>query len=173
MAVERLGTLLTQLAADIPFGHPDRDYFEKLRERNALYADSASRAMQVHDFEGRTIVARSESERRKIIDSVLPVVSEVFGRPVEDITGPSRIKEIMPSKFAASYLFHMVGNLGSSEIARIYGGKDHTTILNHISRARALMIEDPFFLESITEAEDKLRQVVAPSTSKPANGQNG
>jgi len=165
MAVEKLDRVLGDLLAEVPFDHPDRAYFERLRETHGLYAGSASRASQLHGYEGRRIFARNETERKKLISSVLPVVSDIFDVPVEEIVGLSRRREVIRPRFATSYLLHMVGDLGPSEIARMFGGKDHTTILNHISRARALMAEDALFSESIADAENKLRQLV--SVSRP------
>jgi hypothetical protein len=63
----------------------------------------------------------------------------------------------------------MVGNKGASEIARFYGGKDHTTVLNHIARARELMETDELFAETISLAEERLMQLVSVS-QKPTNG---
>jgi hypothetical protein len=167
MAVERLSTFLDQLVIEVPFDHPDHAYLERLRERHGLYAESALRASQVHEHEGRKIFARNEAERKKIIASVLPAVSDVFGIPVDEIVGSSRTKEVIMPRFAVSYLLYTVGNLRPSEIARMFGGKDHTTILNHISRTRALMIEDPLFSESISDTEEKIRQKVSSQSQNP------
>ncbi|HYM65194.1 MAG TPA: helix-turn-helix domain-containing protein [Candidatus Sulfotelmatobacter sp.] len=173
MAVEKLTTFLDQLVEEIPFDHPDRAYLERLKERHVSYAESTLRVSQVHDYEGRRIFLRNEAERKKMIASVFPVVSEIFDVPVEEIVGHSRIKEVMRPKFAASYLFHTLGDLGPSEIARMFGGKDHTTILNHISRARDLMGKDELFLESISDAENSLRQIVSSQPQNSPNGTNG
>lgn len=172
MAVEKLTIYIERLVTEVPFDHPDRAYLERLRERHVLYEKSALRESQVHKYEGRGIFLRNKADRKKIIDSVFPIVSNIFGVPEDAIVGTSRLKEFMIPRFAASYLLHMVGGLGSSEIAKLYGGRNHTTIINHITRARTLLAEDLAFSESISEAEEVLGQLVNPSP-KPANGLNG
>ena len=173
MAAERLGEILDGLMADMPLGDPDYIYLRGVKARNAFYVASARRRLQMVELEKKNLIAKDREERSRFIENVPVVVSGIFGKPIEDILKGGRAKDLVLARIVTSYLFVTVGGLSLTEIGRIMGGRHHTTIMHHLTRADSLMARDVEFAESILEAENRLRQLVAPgapSTPQLTNG---
>ena len=78
-------------------------------------------------------------------DEVLEVVCEVTGVKKEDLEGRFRATHIVDPRHLAAYALNQYSDLGltSTEIGRILGGRDHTTILSSIANVRYAMASFP------------------------------
>jgi hypothetical protein len=68
--------------------------------------------------------------------AVIEAVAEAFGVGAEELRGPSRRRELIAPRHAAMALCREVTELSLPAIGRIFGGRDHTTVL-HAVRAAA------------------------------------
>lgn len=72
-------------------------------------------------------------------ESVLDVVAEYYGVPLDEIRGPSRRREPCFVRHVAMYLLRELTDLSLNEIARLVGRGDHATVVNGAERvARAV-----------------------------------
>jgi hypothetical protein len=171
MAVERLDKILEDFLTDLPVGHPDYSHLAKLKEDNISYRESSRREQEIRTYEDKILIAKTIEERRILQDNILPVVAETFGISVEDMGSKKREKEFVYPRFASSYLFRRLCDLGWTEIAKKQGGMDHSTIIYHFERARVLKDQNPLFAEALSQAEEKLRLLIAPKqNSHTSNG---
>lgn len=84
--------------------------------------------------------------------TIIEVVAEYYSLQVSDITGVSRSKEIMKGRQVCMWLMKNELKLSLPAIGRIFGGKDHTTVLHGCRKIDELISNDPSFggeIESI------------------------
>lgn len=80
---------------------------------------------------------------------ILDIVSEVFGINSRNLIGPSREVFYAWPRQAAYMLYSDYTKLSSPAIGRIFGDRDHTTILHGIKRARARILQETHFAELV------------------------
>jgi chromosomal replication initiator protein len=115
-----------------------------------------------------------------LIDAVIPVtsrgsdtppveeiqqhVSTDFGISRAELIGSSRAARQLGARQVAIYLTRELTDLSLPQIGRLYGGRDHSTVLNSIRRAEARIGEDT----SLAERVEKLRAGI--NSSAPRRG---
>jgi chromosomal replication initiator protein len=72
-------------------------------------------------------------------------VAQVWGVPVEGLTSKRRTKELTVPRQVAMYLLRELGNLSLVEIGRLFGGRDHSTVIHSIQKVEEGMGSDPGF----------------------------
>lgn len=85
----------------------------------------------------------------------LAATSAAFDVPVAVIKSADRRRRIYRARSAAMMIMRELGGLSSPEIGRQVGGRDHTTVLNALRRATALVATDPEFAARFVMARDK------------------
>ena len=70
---------------------------------------------------------------------VLETAATLFGLTVEDITGKARTRDLVDARHIAMYVCRQLTNppLSFPQIAKAFGGRDHTTVMNAVSAHRA------------------------------------
>jgi chromosomal replication initiation ATPase DnaA len=86
----------------------------------------------------RVIFGRSQ------ISALVDRASELTCIPRSDIAGPARYLEVCLTRFAVILVARETGKT-LSQIGRVLGGRDHTSIMAGERRARALERKDPDF----------------------------
>lgn len=76
-------------------------------------------------------------------------VAEAFGVTVEAIRGQRRTADVVTARFAAILLAQESAPLSLAQIARRFGGRDHSAILYAGRRARDMEASDPVFAAKI------------------------
>ena len=134
----------------------DRDALAELAER----IDSNVR--QLHGALTRAIAHASLMARplsRELVAEVIPSsspprlhpapeeiqsrVAESFGVSRAELVGTARAATPLRARQVAIYLTREATELSLPQIGRLYGGRDHTTVLNSIRRVEAAAAEDP------------------------------
>lgn len=159
--VGQLGDLLERLLKELPVGHPDHAHLRRVFQHNALYAASSARNLSLHRYERKNHIARTMQEVNRANEHILGVVVDATGVSIEDILGKSRHKDFVRARYIASYLFSGAGNLGPVEIGKRLGGRDHSTIINHLDQVHKLIQEDAIFSETVIQAETLLKDRIA------------
>lgn len=74
---------------------------------------------------------------------IIALVAESFGLPARSLTGSSQTRQITRPRFLAMALVRDVLDYSTPQIGRVFGGRDHTTVLHAIKRAAELVADDP------------------------------
>jgi chromosomal replication initiator protein len=74
-------------------------------------------------------------------ERILQATSDMFGFPVEELTGKSRRRPLVEARQISMYVFREITDLSYPAIARHFGGRDHTTVIHAVDKITALMKE--------------------------------
>ncbi len=152
----------------------------EISDREALTELAAridANVRQLHGALTRTIAHASLMARplsRELVAEVIPAASPALSRlaPAEiqarvaesfavsraELLGTSRSATPLRARQVAIYLTRELTDLSTPQIGRLYGGRDHTTVLNSIRRVEAAAAEDPALrqrIETILETIQK------------------
>ena len=82
-------------------------------------------------------------------ERILIAVAERFGLKQEVLCGQRRTRSIAVPRQVAMYLTRQLTELSLMEIGRLFGGRDHTTVMYACQRVAILIKEDPEFAEKL------------------------
>ncbi|MBL7719893.1 MAG: hypothetical protein JNL72_13730 [Flavipsychrobacter sp.] len=96
----------------------------------------------------------------KAPEKMLEVIASASQMSYEYFTTKTRKREIVEMRFLASYLLRKYyPRITLKEIARLYGGQDHTSVMNGLTRANELLdIQDPVFTYRYLNAVNAINQ---------------
>ncbi|MBD5641935.1 MAG: hypothetical protein HDQ91_05910 [Desulfovibrio sp.] len=86
--------------------------------------------------------------------SLLRVAAKMGIRPA-DITGKSRRQEFVIARQAAMYICRLKFGLSYPELGRIFGGRDHATVMHGIKKIQQLRQSDKVLHNLLTELEQE------------------
>lgn len=87
---------------------------------------------------------------------VFALVSARFGVTEADMLGPSRRREIVFARQAAMYLARKQLGLSYPELGRLFGGRDHATVIHSINKIEQLLQVDKDLHNMLTELAQSL-----------------
>jgi chromosomal replication initiator protein len=89
-------------------------------------------------------------------ETIISVVSEHFNVTPADIIGDSRKKEVTTPRHIAMYLIRE--SLGESleSIGDIFGGKNHTTVMHSITKAKSIVSNDMSIVKLFNKIKNDL-----------------
>ncbi|MBS1846416.1 MAG: chromosomal replication initiator protein DnaA [Actinobacteria bacterium] len=90
------------------------------------------------------------------VEEIQQQVAERFGISRAELIGTSRAATPLRARQVAIYLTRELTDLSLPQIGRLYGGRDHTTVLNSLRRIEARLDED----EALTEKVAELRTAI-------------
>lgn len=73
---------------------------------------------------------------------LIAMVAREFNIPLDQITSPSRRREIVQARQIAMYLLRNELDVAFAQIGQLFGGRDHATAMHSVTRAEALMQTD-------------------------------
>jgi len=103
-------------------------------------------------------VAASADKPHPTAQAVLEVVANYFDLATEALTGKSRAKEIAEARHIAMYLLREAAHQRVTEIARLLGGRDHSTVIHGLRKVDHTLSIDAQFTRQIGE----IRTLLAP-----------
>ena len=83
------------------------------------------------------------------IDKIFAAVTKKYEITREEIVGTKRSKEIVNARHVATYLIREVTELSFARIGKIFGGKDHTSVLYSCNWVQDHMLKNPLFHSDI------------------------
>lgn len=89
------------------------------------------------------------------VDKIFSVVSDRYGIPKEDMTGPKRQKEITNARHVTVYLIREITEMSLPNIAKVFN-RDHSTIMSSISTVQNRMETDTAFALEINDLKKEL-----------------
>ncbi|WP_219943280.1 chromosomal replication initiator protein DnaA [Iamia sp. SCSIO 61187] len=92
---------------------------------------------------------------------ILEKVSERYGFSVEEITGKSRRRPLVTARQVAMYVVRELTELSYPAIGRVFGDRDHTTVMHAVSKIEALMAERKAIFHQVQALVQELRKGVS------------
>ncbi len=100
----------------------------------------------------------AEREARPITpETILRTTAEYFGYTVEELTGRSRTRPLTTARHVGMYLFRELTDLSFPNIAKEFGGRDHTTVIHAVDRIKTQMKERRQVFQQVTELIQRLK----------------
>jgi chromosomal replication initiator protein len=88
---------------------------------------------------------------------ILETTSAAYGFPVEAICGPSRTRPLVTARQVAMYLTRELTDYSYPAIGRVFGKRDHTTVIHAVDKIAGQMQERRQIYEQVTELIQKIR----------------
>jgi chromosomal replication initiator protein len=100
----------------------------------------------------------AEREARPITpDTILTTTAEYFGYTVEELIGRSRTRPLTTARHVGMYLFRELTDLSFPNIAKEFGGRDHTTVIHAVDRIKTQMKERRQVFQQVQELIVRLK----------------
>ena len=85
------------------------------------------------------------------VEEIQQRVAERFGISRAELVGSTRAATPLRARQVAIFLTRELTDLSLPQIGRLYGGRDHSTVLNSLRRVEAGVAEDPSSAERVAE----------------------
>jgi chromosomal replication initiator protein len=91
-------------------------------------------------------------------ETILAVVSEFYGLTVEDVRGAKRLRPLVHARHVAMYLIRdLLTNYSYPMIARIFDGRNHTTVISGVEKIREQIALNAETLSQINQLKRRLQ----------------
>jgi chromosomal replication initiator protein len=110
------------------------------------------------------VVPRARSAQATSVEEIQQRVAERFGISRAELVGSSRAATPLRARQVAIYLTRELTDLSLPQIGRLYGGRDHSTVLNSLRRLEAGLAEDAELSQRIKELRTTIH---SPLPDKP------
>jgi chromosomal replication initiator protein len=90
-------------------------------------------------------------------EQLLVEIAEHLGFEVEALRGKSRQRPLVQARQTAMYVFRELTDLSYPAIARLFGGRDHTTVIHAVDKTQRMMSERKQVYEQVTELVQKFK----------------
>jgi chromosomal replication initiator protein len=95
--------------------------------------------------------------RQRTPDEMLAEIGDYFGISVESLRGKSRQRELVTARQIAMYMFRQLTDLSYPSIARLFGGRDHTTVIHAVEKIQRLMSERKQIYDQVADLTQRLK----------------
>jgi chromosomal replication initiator protein len=83
-------------------------------------------------------------------EELLAEIARLLGHSVEALKGKSRQRPLVAARQEAMYVFRELTDLSYPAIARLFGGRDHTTVIHAVEKIQRLMMERTQTFDQVT-----------------------
>ena len=90
-------------------------------------------------------------------EQLLVEIAEHLGFEVEALRGKSRQRPLVQARQTAMYVFRELTDLSYPAIARLFGGRDHTTVIHAVDKTQRMMSERKQVYDQVTERVQKFK----------------
>jgi chromosomal replication initiator protein len=87
---------------------------------------------------------------------VLEAVSRYYSVSVQDMLGVSRVREILMPRQIAMHLLKKYLRMSYVRVGELFGGRDHTTVMNAVQKIEEKLQNDPQLLREVRSLEKEL-----------------
>ncbi|MGN6215389.1 MAG: chromosomal replication initiator protein DnaA [Solirubrobacterales bacterium] len=102
----------------------------------------------------------SRAAKRTSVEEIQQRVAERFGISRAELVGSSRAATPLRARQVAIFLTRELTDLSLPQIGRLYGGRDHTTVLNSLRRIEVGLVEDAELAEKVRELRGAIHNPV-------------
>ncbi len=99
----------------------------------------------------------SSSPKNRTDDELLAEIARYLGFTVEALRGKSRQRPLVSARQEAMYVFRELTDLSYPAIARLFGGRDHTTVIHAVDKITRLMAERNETYDQVTSLVKTLK----------------
>ena len=90
-------------------------------------------------------------------DLILSATADMFGFPIDELIGKSRRRPLVTARQIAMYVMRELTDLSYPAIARVFGGRDHTTVIHAVEKIQRQMGERKAIYEQVTDVIQRLK----------------
>lgn len=90
-------------------------------------------------------------------EEMLGEIASILGYSVEALRGKSRQRPLVTGRQMAMYVFRELTDLSYPAIARLFGGRDHTTVIHAVEKIQRLMKERKQIYDQVTDLIQRLK----------------
>lgn len=98
----------------------------------------------------------SPIQKAQSVEDVISIVAQYYGVRAEDVTGERRLKEIVAPRQIAMYLAKEEFDYSLEYIGKLFGGRNHTTVLHSIHSVRQRMLKDRHFSRDVNAVKKEM-----------------
>lgn len=98
-------------------------------------------------------------KKRATFQDVLEAVSRYYSVSMQDMVGPSRVREVLVPRQIAMHLLKKHLQLSYGRIGECFGNRDHTTVMHAVAKIETVMHNDPQLLREVRALERELEMV--------------
>jgi len=95
--------------------------------------------------------------RPRTPDEMLTEMASYFGLTVDALRGKSRQRDLVTSRQVSMYVFRELTDLSYPAIARLFGGRDHTTVIHAVEKIQKLMAERKQIYDQVHDLRQRLK----------------
>ncbi len=95
-------------------------------------------------------------KRQVPFQEILEAVSRYYSVSVQDMIGPSRVREILIPRQIAMHLGKKHNRMSFVRLGEAFGGRDHTTVMNAIEKIEQHLHSDPQLLREVRAIEQEI-----------------
>jgi len=106
----------------------------------------------------------SRTPRQTPVEEIQQRVATAFGISRAELVGSTRAATPVRARQVAIFLTRELTDLSLPQIGRLYGGRDHSTVLNSVRRVEAGLAEDSKLSERVAELRSAIHR---PASSRP------
>jgi chromosomal replication initiator protein len=106
------------------------------------------------------VLPRTRSAQATSVEEIQQQVAERFGISRAELVGSSRAATPLRARQVAIFLTRELTDLSLPQIGRLYGGRDHSTVLNSLRRIEAGLNEDSDLAERVQELRGAIHSPV-------------
>ncbi len=88
---------------------------------------------------------------------LLAEMAGILGHDIEALKGKSRQRPLVTARQIAMYVFRELTDLSYPSIARLFGGRDHTTVIHAVEKIQRQMGERKAIYEQVTDLLQRLK----------------
>jgi chromosomal replication initiator protein len=107
------------------------------------------------------VIPRHRASQPTSVEEIQQRVAERFGISRAELVGSSRAATPLRARQVAIFLTRDLTDLSLPQIGRLYGGRDHSTVLNSLRRVEASLDEDVELAERVRELRGAIHNPVA------------
>ncbi len=100
---------------------------------------------------------REATPRPRTDNELLDEIAAILGFEVDALKGKSRQRPLVTARQIAMYVFRELTDLSYPGIARIFGGRDHTTVIHAVEKIQRLMSERKQIYDQVTDLLQRLK----------------
>ena len=90
-------------------------------------------------------------------EELLAEIADILGFEIAALKGKSRQRPLVTGRQIAMYVFRDLTELSYPSIARVFGGRDHTTVIHAVDKIQKLMSERKQIYDQVTDLLQKLK----------------
>lgn len=91
-------------------------------------------------------------------EELLNEIAVILGFSVDALRGKSRQRPLVTARQTAMYVFRELTDLSYPAIARLFGGRDHTTVIHAVDKIQRLMKERKQIYDQVTDLVQRLKK---------------